>query len=48
MQGDVIKAQVFFGLAHGLVDLELNNHFPPGSDIQAAWHVAVEALVSST
>ena len=48
MQGDANKAHAFFGLAHGLVDLELNKHFPPGLDIEAAWHVAVEALVAST
>ena len=47
MDGDPDKARAFFGVAHGLVDLELNNHFPPDADIEATWHVAVDALAAS-
>jgi AcrR family transcriptional regulator len=46
--GDPDKARALLGLAHGLVDLELNNHFPPGADVEAAWHVAVDALAPPT
>jgi AcrR family transcriptional regulator len=46
--GDPNKARAFLGVAHGLVDLELNAHFPPGANIEAAWNVAVDALVGST
>lgn len=42
--GDPDKARAFLGLAHGLVDLELNDHFPPGADVEAAWNCAVDAL----
>ena len=42
--GDPDKARAFLGLAHGLVDLELNEHFPVGADVQAAWNCAVDAL----
>lgn len=42
--GDPDKARAFLGLAHGLVDLELNAHFPAGADVEAAWNCAVDAL----
>lgn len=42
--GDLDRARAFLGLAHGLVDLELNDHFPPGADVEAAWNCAVDAL----
>ena len=45
--GDPDKARALLGLAHGLVDLELNDHFPPGADVEAAWHVAVDALAAA-
>ena len=45
--GDRVRALALLGLAHGLVDLELNDHFPPGTDVEAAWRVAVDALVSA-
>ena len=45
--GDANKARAFLGVAHGLVDLELNDHFPPGTDIQAAWNCAVDALAGA-
>ena len=44
--GDPDGALAFLGMAHGLVDLELNHHFPPGADIEAAWRYAVHALTA--
>lgn len=41
---DPDRMRAFLGLAHGLVDLELNGHFAPDVDLDAAWHVAVDAL----
>ena len=46
--GDPDRARALLGLAHGLVDLELNDHFPAGADVEAAWRVAVDALVPPT
>ena len=45
--GDPDKARALLGIAHGLVDLELNHHYPPGADVEAAWRVAVDALVAA-
>lgn len=42
--GDPARARAFLGVAHGLVDLELNDHFPPDADIEATWRCAVDAL----
>jgi hypothetical protein len=28
-------------MAHGLVDLELSDRFPPGADLDATWQVAL-------
>ena len=44
MGGDPDRMRAFLGLAHGLVDLELNGHFAADVDLEAAWHVAVDAL----
>jgi AcrR family transcriptional regulator len=43
--GDVARARALWGVAHGLVDLELTGRFPPGADIAAAWRAAVAAFV---
>jgi AcrR family transcriptional regulator len=42
--GDINLARALWGLAHGLVDLELAGRFPPGADIDAAWRTAFEAF----
>ena len=42
--GDRDRAIALLGLAHGLVDLELNDHFPPEVDVRSAWRYAVDAL----
>ncbi len=45
--GDIAAARALWGLAHGLVDLELTNRFPPGADIEAAWAYAIHAFASA-
>jgi AcrR family transcriptional regulator len=42
--GNIDAARALWGLAHGLVDLELSGRFPPGADIGAAWDYAVRAV----
>ncbi|HEX5290528.1 MAG TPA: TetR/AcrR family transcriptional regulator [Streptosporangiaceae bacterium] len=42
--GNTAAARALWGLAHGLVDLELAGRFPPGADIAAAWEYAISAL----
>ena len=44
--GDPDRVRAFLGLAHGLVDLELNGHFGPDVDLDGAWRVAVDALTA--
>lgn len=42
--GDPDRARAAFALAHGMVSLELNDRFPPGADIGAAWEAGLAAL----
>ncbi|MEV4620134.1 TetR/AcrR family transcriptional regulator [Asanoa sp. NPDC049573] len=42
--GNVAAARALWGVAHGLVDLELANRFPPDADLDAAWEHAVSAF----
>ncbi len=35
--GDVARARALWGMAHGLVDLELTGRFPPDADLDAVW-----------
>jgi AcrR family transcriptional regulator len=42
--GDLARARALWGLAHGLVDLELAGRFPPDADLDAAWAAAVRAF----
>jgi AcrR family transcriptional regulator len=42
--GNIAAARALWGVAHGLVDLELAGRFPPGADISAAWEYAIRAL----
>ncbi|WP_426592891.1 TetR/AcrR family transcriptional regulator [Cellulomonas sp. McL0617] len=39
--GDEHAARVLWGLAHGLVDLELSDRFPPGADLDLTWQTAL-------
>lgn len=40
------RARACWAMAHGLVDLELNDRFPPGADIDAAWAAGVAAFAA--
>jgi len=42
--GNIAAARAIWGLAHGLVDLELANRFPPDADLDAAWAHAIRAF----
>jgi AcrR family transcriptional regulator len=42
--GSVAGARAAWGLAHGLVILEINGRFPADADIDAAWHAGITAL----
>ncbi|MEU5866070.1 TetR/AcrR family transcriptional regulator [Nonomuraea sp. NPDC047529] len=40
-------ARAVWGLAHGLVVLELDGRFPPGADVEAAWAAGMSAFTAS-
>ncbi|WP_173923079.1 TetR/AcrR family transcriptional regulator [Agromyces sp. Marseille-P2726] len=40
--GDQARARALWGLAHGLVDLELAGRFPSTADLDATWRAAIE------
>jgi AcrR family transcriptional regulator len=42
--GDLVTARVIWAYAHGMVNLELNDRFPPGTDIEALWIRGLGAL----
>lgn len=42
--GDADLARALWGLAHGLVTLELAGRFPDGTDVGAAWHAGIGAF----
>ncbi len=42
--GDVVGARVIWAFAHGMVQLELSERFPPGTDIEGLWERGLEAL----
>jgi AcrR family transcriptional regulator len=42
--GDEHRSRALWAAAHGLVALELNDRFPPGADLDAAWAAMVEAF----
>jgi AcrR family transcriptional regulator len=42
--GDVEAARVIWAFAHGMVQLELSDRFPPGADIEALWARGLDAL----
>ncbi|HET7397600.1 MAG TPA: TetR/AcrR family transcriptional regulator [Intrasporangium sp.] len=42
--GDEHLARALWALAHGLVDLELSDRFPPGADLDATWRTALRAF----
>jgi AcrR family transcriptional regulator len=42
--GDAWKAQALFSFAHGMVILELDERFPPGSDLDRTWKAGAAAF----
>jgi AcrR family transcriptional regulator len=42
--GDEHRSRALWAAAHGLVDLELADRYPPGADIDAAWDALVDAF----
>jgi AcrR family transcriptional regulator len=42
--GNPWRAQALFSFAHGMVVLELDERFPPGSDLQLAWDAGAAAF----
>lgn len=42
--GDQVGARALWGIAHGLVDLELADRFPADADLDAVWARAVAAF----
>ena len=42
--GDLDRARALWGMAHGLVLLELDGRLPADADIDAAWRVGVQAF----
>lgn len=45
--GDGDLARAAFAFAHGMMVLELNDRFPPGADLDAAWQRGLAALQAS-
>lgn len=39
--GDIDRARALWALAHGMIDLELSQRFPPDADLDAVWNAAV-------
>jgi AcrR family transcriptional regulator len=42
--GDPWQAQALFAFAHGMVILELDDRFPPGSDLRRTWRAGTRAF----
>ncbi|MBO0701657.1 MAG: TetR/AcrR family transcriptional regulator [Candidatus Dormibacteraeota bacterium] len=46
LAGDIDAARAAWAFAHGMVLLELDQRFPEGADLDAAWWSGIEALQS--
>ena len=46
--GDASLAQALWSLAHGMVILELDDRYPPGSDLDATWRAGAAAFERAT
>jgi len=42
--GDLVTARVIWAFAHGMVNLELTDRFPPGTDVEELWARGLGAL----
>lgn len=47
VHGDIDIARSFWAFAHGMVVLELDDRFPPGADLDAAWRTGCEAFAGA-
>lgn len=45
--GDPDLARAIFAFAHGMMILELDERFPPGADLDAAWNSGMQALAAA-
>jgi hypothetical protein len=41
---DLVAARAFWAFVHGMVTLELNQRFPPGSELDEQWVAGIDAL----
>lgn len=46
--GDPYRAQALWSLAHGMVILEIDGRYPPGSDLGRTWRAAADAFSRGT
>ena len=46
--GDPDLARAAWAFAHGMVMLELNQRFPPGADLDAAWRAGLTAVAAAS
>lgn len=44
VEGDLLLARVLWAFAHGMIMLELNDRFPPGTDPDELWEAGLAAL----
>jgi AcrR family transcriptional regulator len=42
--GDADLSRAIWAFAHGMIDLELLDRFPPETDVEAVWRIGIEAL----
>jgi AcrR family transcriptional regulator len=45
--GDEHRARAIFAFAHGMAILELDQRFPEGADVAAAWHAGLTAFATA-
>lgn len=45
--GNLAAARAVWGLAHGLVSLQLADRFPPGAHVDAAWEAGIALVTAS-
>lgn len=46
VRGNTDVARAFYAFAHGMVMLEIDGRFPPGADLDAAWHTGCETFAA--
>jgi AcrR family transcriptional regulator len=46
--GDPDLARAAWAFAHGMIMLELNQRFPPGADLDAAWRAGLTAVAAAS